>query len=247
MSSETTNDLTDIRPDDSEINGLINFDNPVVKQVWNMDPFKYQRWVHTVKAPKHIKLFESKSLESLSVYPWWMIYLVWIPFIFHQMGSESFTPYQAVSAVVGLGIWIFVEYVLHRFVFHMKTNSRLSNMVHFLIHGIHHLTPNDSNRMTFPVHFSVIIGLLLWNICMSFQHVVPTMRFILIGFTEGYLLYDTIHAQIHLHPLAFSRIPTMKLLVKHHFKHHYKSVDRNFGVSAQMFDGLFGTLGKIKE
>lgn len=41
--------------------------------------------------------------------------------------------------VMGTGIWTLVEYVIHRFIFHMKpANNYYLITLHFLLHGQHH-------------------------------------------------------------------------------------------------------------
>lgn len=42
--------------------------------------------------------------------------------------------------VLGMLIWTLVEYVIHRFLFHMKppSNSHYLIMLHFVMHGQHH-------------------------------------------------------------------------------------------------------------
>jgi hypothetical protein len=52
--------------------------------------------------------------------------------------------------IFGVFLWSFLEYFLHRFLFHAHTSSRLGNTLHFIFHGVHHLDPLDPNRLVFP-------------------------------------------------------------------------------------------------
>lgn len=46
--------------------------------------------------------------------------------------------------MIGWFMWSFIEYCIHRFVFHMKppAHNYYLIMLHFLLHGQHHKVPN---------------------------------------------------------------------------------------------------------
>jgi 4-hydroxysphinganine ceramide fatty acyl 2-hydroxylase len=49
-------------------------------------------------------------------------------------------------AASGVLVFTFVEYMLHRFIFHAEwylPDVRIIRMLHFFLHGIHHMLPND--------------------------------------------------------------------------------------------------------
>ena len=53
----------------------------------------------------------------------------------------------------GLFGWTLVEYVFHRFIFHIDgklPNHQAALTLHFLLHGIHHLIPMDHDRLVMP-------------------------------------------------------------------------------------------------
>ena len=54
--------------------------------------------------------------------------------------------------------WTFVEYTLHRFVFHYEFSSKTGQTVHFLIHGVHHEWPNDGYRLVMPLAAAALIA-----------------------------------------------------------------------------------------
>ena len=61
-------------------------------------------------------------LEPISLTPWWVIPLVWLPpnFYLFYVGFVNQSPITALSLwVMGLFIWTLVEYCLHRFLFHL--------------------------------------------------------------------------------------------------------------------------------
>lgn len=144
----------------------------------------------------------------------------------------------------GLLSWSIVEYTLHRFVFHMTTNTTMWNYVHFFAHGIHHITPNDSTRLTFPPTFSGVIALGIAQLPGIIPETTGIHSF-LAGLATGFVLYDTAHYYFH-HGDA-SWLPSFLQKQKSlHLNHHYKDDSTNFGVTSPLFDWVFGTLPKAQ-
>lgn len=59
--------------------------------------------------------------------PWWVIPSVWLPVVCWFISSSvkfGLPAYHVEAAVVGgIFLWTFIEYTLHRFLFHMKTTT----------------------------------------------------------------------------------------------------------------------------
>ena len=53
---------------------------------------------------------------------------------------------------LGVLAWTLTEYLLHRHAFHWQPdpNSSWKLVFHFLMHGLHHKTPMDGDRLVFP-------------------------------------------------------------------------------------------------
>eukprot|EP01133_Synstelium_polycarpum_P013678 gene13678-16110_t len=143
----------------------------------------------------------------------------------------------------GLFFWSFIEYILHRFVFHIKTSSYWGNFAHFFIHGIHHITPYDSTRLTFPPMFSFLIASSLWNLLQKVPQSLLDNGWntALYGGTAcGYMMYDTIHYYFHHGDIPW--LPNkLKEFKTNHLNHHYKDDNRNYGITSTVFDIVFGT------
>mmetsp|Transcript_13120 Transcript_13120/g.26635 ORF Transcript_13120/g.26635 Transcript_13120/m.26635 type:complete len:163 (-) Transcript_13120:110-598(-) len=145
-------------------------------------------------------------------------------------------------ALAGFISWLFFEYVLHRFVFHMKTTTYWGNIIHFLIHGHHHITPMDTNRVVFPPVPALLFGGPVWLGAVAAMGFEAGYAFLL-GFVIGYLHYDMTHYFIH------QTVPKSDMLKWHksrHIHHHYHHPNVNYGISNPLFDILFGTLSAAK-
>jgi sterol desaturase/sphingolipid hydroxylase (fatty acid hydroxylase superfamily) len=131
---------------------------------------------------------------------------------------------------VGLAGWTFIEYLLHRLIFHHA--PILAQM-----HERHHNSPND------------LIGTPAWASALIALVVVAAPAVALLGFdvgtaviagmVTGYLWYVFIHyAAHHWRPSRGSYLYRTRL---HHARHHFTSQAGNFGVTTAVWDRIFGT------
>jgi sterol desaturase/sphingolipid hydroxylase (fatty acid hydroxylase superfamily) len=152
----------------------------------------------------------------------------------------AFLTFMLVFAA-GLFFWTLAEYGLHRYLFHWVNDNELSKRFHFIIHGAHHLYPNDEERLLMPPLPGMILATIFFSIfyvLFSILGVVFYLWAFFPGFFIGYLLYSFLHRAIHIikPPKGFEHI------WKHHIFHHYKYPDKAFGVSTHLWDRLFGTM-----
>jgi 4-hydroxysphinganine ceramide fatty acyl 2-hydroxylase len=225
----------------------IDLDKPLITQVKNMNPNKYQEWIHNtsfISDNKDMRIFESNFFEKFSHYPWWYIWPLWAPVIilliyFGYMSCHS-VKLSILSFLLGCLFWGFLEYLIHRFLFHMKTNSTIGNLYHLFAHGIHHLSPLDSTRLTFPPIFSIFVVSLSYELLIQLNSFFPTIQIFGAGILSGFVMYDTLHYYFH-HGKPFWWNSYFTKMKSRHLNHHYKNPDKNFGVTSPLFDLLFGT------
>jgi dihydroceramide fatty acyl 2-hydroxylase len=146
----------------------------------------------------------------------------------------------AVQLVYGYLLWTFVEYWLHRLVFHLPVVGPKTARLNFLIHGVHHDYPWDETRLVFPAAASAALCVVTYA---AFRAVlgVEGMYGPFAGFVLGYVIYDETHWYVH------TRRPTTQLgrwLRREHFLHHFKDSSTRFGVSCPWLDYVFGTRPK---
>ncbi len=105
---------------------------------------------HMINPPEAI-MFETPALEFFTKTPWYVILIVWVPLIiynlfyaYHEMNYN--VPVILSFYLLGIFIWTFCEYFLHRFFFHYDEklpDNSVVILIHFLFHGIHHAFPMD--------------------------------------------------------------------------------------------------------
>ncbi len=204
-----------------------------------------------------IRLFRSDLLESLTrVHPA-IVVCIWAPVIAWFL-SETWTSRPTTgmtgatilgAVLLGLFVWTFVEYVLHRFVFHFapeRPSPWLQRLI-FLFHGIHHVQPWDKTRLVMPPSVSIPLAMLFYalfawvldSLLAAPAWLAPTFA----GFLLGYLAYDLLHYATHHLPMPS---PALRWLKRHHLLHHHATPDERFGVSSPLWDLLLGTLPRTR-
>jgi sterol desaturase/sphingolipid hydroxylase (fatty acid hydroxylase superfamily) len=203
---------------------------------------------------KSVQVFENPLLEKFTHSHPATPFVLWIPFVGWLLWRSVYVLHLNFSvlstlAVGGLFGWTFLEYFLHRFVFHYEGTHPWSQRLHFLIHGIHHVDPNDPTRLVMPPAGGIILASLLFvflRFLLGDVLAQPFFAFMLIG----YLFYDFTHFAVHhFRP----RTGVGKMLKHHHMQHHFVNPNSRWGVSSPLWDFVFGTLdsevleGKMKD
>jgi len=202
----------------------------------------------TFLAPENgtLRYFDSNLLETFSKSPWYTVPLLWIPILIFMItvainNDIKFSLFPLM--VFGFLSWCLVEYLLHRFLFHMKTSSIGMNAFHFMLHGYHHVAPMDPFRLTFPPIPALLVGAILYTVVSAFFGIGSTFG-ILSGLTVGYILYDLEHYALH-HSSFLNSISYYKKMKRHHLYHHYKNDSANFGISTMIFDTVFNSFDPV--
>jgi hypothetical protein len=103
------------------------------------------------------RLFKNNLLEAFSKVSWYVPMLLYLPVVtvslFFSFSSIKFGLVFLIF-VAGIFAWTFVEYLLHRFVFHYEPKSELGQRIHFIFHGVHHSYPRDPLRLVMPLRLA---------------------------------------------------------------------------------------------
>ena len=143
--------------------------------------------------------------------------------------------------VVGTLVFTLVEYLVHRYAFHINTDTPARARFQYMFHGVHHDFPRDKSRLAMPPVASVslaIVFFIVYRVIMG-NYGLPFTA----GFLAGYASYLCIHYSVH----AF-RPPknVFKILWSHHAIHHFQQPQAAFGVSSPLWDHIFRTMPKRK-
>ncbi|NXH40223.1 FA2H hydroxylase, partial [Dicaeum eximium] len=240
---------------------LVDWQKPLLWQVGYLGE-KYDEWVHQ-PVDRPIRLFHSDFLEFLSKTAWYVVFMVWTPVVLYlswvsytslAQGNtrlfSSFTTEYSIPVhkyyfpfifLFGMILWSLLEYLIHRFVFHMKPPASNYYLItlHFLLHGQHHKSPFDSSRLVFPpVPASLVIGFFYGVLRLLLPAVLGLAVFV--GGLCGYVIYDMMHYYLHYgSPRKGTYLYGLKA---YHVKHHFEHQKSGFGISTRFWDYPFQTL-----
>ncbi len=135
--------------------------------------------------------------------------------------------------VLGLMLWTFLEYVLHRWAFHER---KLGNFV-----AREHLEHHAKVDYFAPLAYKLALAVPIVGGIFVLGTMVTAASFasgLIIGVLTGWIVYEVIHRMIHVAgPVnAYGRWAR-----KHHLSHHFGNAKLNHGVSSPIWDYVFGT------
>jgi sterol desaturase/sphingolipid hydroxylase (fatty acid hydroxylase superfamily) len=197
---------------------------------------------------KSVRVFESDWIEAFLARAHPVTPLLWFgPIVgFAAYRTLRADPSEQLLAaplfVAGWLAWSLIEYVLHRFIFHIDAHTPKERLRAFLMHGYHHEFPDDKMRLVAPPLMSwplAVVLAVLTHWFLGGERWLPAYA----GMAVGYLAYDYIHYYTHhFRP----RRGIGKWLRSYHMLHHYDNRMSRFGVSSPLWDFVFGTYEPLK-
>jgi sterol desaturase/sphingolipid hydroxylase (fatty acid hydroxylase superfamily) len=188
------------------------------------------------------KVFKNPVLDKLT-----RTHIAWPLSIFYGLAAVllAYTFYEgfigAGASILlffgGLLVFTLVEYLIHRYTFHMEADTPKKERLQYVLHGAHHDYPKDKTRLAMPPIVSVLLAsifFLLYRLILGKLGIPFTA-----GFMAGYASYLCVHYSVH----AF---PPPKNFLKHlwinHALHHYQQSNAAYGVSSPLWDLFFKTM-----
>jgi sterol desaturase/sphingolipid hydroxylase (fatty acid hydroxylase superfamily) len=192
------------------------------------------------------RLFKNPILEAMThthiAYPLIIFYGL-------AVGLMAYTFYEGVLAatssvllfVGGFLIFTLVEYLVHRYTYHMPTPTPKRERMQYVMHGVHHDFPRDKTRLALPPLLGIALATLffLFYRLLLGTYGIPFTA----GFVAGYASYLCVHYSVHAFPPPRN---FLRILWIHHALHHYQQNDAAFGVSSPLWDVIFGTMPEKK-
>ncbi|OAA38158.1 fatty acid hydroxylase [Beauveria brongniartii RCEF 3172] len=227
---------------------FLDLSKPLFPQIW-YGGFSKDFYLDQVHRPRHYKGGDSAPLfgnflEPLTKTAWWVVPSLWLPFVaygLHKAAEGLPVLHVAGHWVFGVFFWTFIEYFLHRFLFHLDgylPDNRVFITLHFLLHGIHHYLPMDKYRLVMPPTLLVVLATPFWKLShVVFSHSWYAATAVFCGGIFGYICYDLTHYFLHHEDLPL----WYKQLKKYHLQHHFLDYELGFGVTSKFWDKIFGT------
>ncbi|ETI23887.1 hypothetical protein G647_05694 [Cladophialophora carrionii CBS 160.54] len=247
-SEEDLSKETDLNQD-WKTHKFLDLNRPLFPQML-FSKFSKEFYLQQIHRPRHYKGGDSAPLfgnflEPLSKTAWYVVPSLWLPPVIYgsYLGITNLT-YTAEGVgywCLGLFLWTLVEYLLHRFLFHLDyylPDHPVFLTLHFLLHGIHHYLPMDKYRLVMPPTLFLVLATPFYKLAHAvFWYNWYAAITVFSGGIFGYICYDCTHYWLHHHQLpAFVRE-----LKKYHLAHHYQDFELGFGVTSKFWDYIWGT------
>lgn len=201
----------------------------------NLTPEQYEEWVYSNKTEhvNEVRLYKTRFWNILLTKSPPFLPLAFWPFVIYYLATP-FTSIRFAWISVGFILWFPIEYLFHRFLFHLPVIRSRSQKFHFFLHGIHHVAPSDLWHVFSPIHELGIQAILVWMIFNILQLSDPNA--LICGILINYIRYDSIHYLIHAYtPTEISKIPFVGNYLKqcsiHHRQHHFSNPGKHFTIS----------------
>lgn len=227
-------------------------DTLTLYDVWEMPIVYYNRWVYQPKPRRSRVVLLPGALDALTKCPWYVVLVFWVValalFILPERSLLSLLPFFPPIAISYWFLWPLVEHTLHEVVFHRVPSSHPEKLLHFLLHGVHHVVPSDGMRLVMPVVASVPIATAIWlGLWFVTAGSLDVSRALLAGVILGYIQYDMTHYALHaftpkqFESLLYKWVPLESVvrslsarfasLHRNHSSHHFVDHQRHFEVS----------------
>ena len=190
------------------------------------------------------KLFNNPVLEALSrthiAVPLTVFFSYSAGLLYWSVTHTSLSAGMTVGMFfLGMLVFTWVEYNIHRYIFHLAPTTPKRAQFQYTMHGVHHEFPKDKTRLAMPPLLSITLATML---LLVFRLILGDFTFsFLPGFLVGYAMYLSVHYMVHAYqpPKNF-----LKVLWVNHAVHHYKDGEIVFGVSSPLWDYIYGTMGE---
>jgi sterol desaturase/sphingolipid hydroxylase (fatty acid hydroxylase superfamily) len=142
----------------------------------------------------------------------------------------------------GWFVFSWVEYNVHRYLFHIPITTESRKKFQYTMHGVHHHHPKDKDRIAMPPLLSITLATIFLIV---FRFILGDYAFsFTAGFLVGYGSYLLVHYLVHIH-----RPPknVFRQLWINHGIHHYRDGEIIFGVSSPLWDYIYGTMNRKAE
>ena len=152
-----------------------------------------------------------------------LIVLAGIAFLSVQGSRQRLLGFLAVGA--GLFVWTILEYGVHRLLFHGA--GYFARM-----HGVHHRRPLEMFGTPSWVSLAILLVGIFGPGCFFLGFAAGSG--FTIGISVGFFWYITVHHAIHYWPMPQSAY--LRVVRRHHERHHYAGRAGNFGVTTPLWD-----------
>lgn len=188
------------------------------------------------------RLFKSPVLEALTkthiAVPLVMFYGIGLGTVAWSLAAFRLGPLSVLAVfLAGAFFFTLIEYLVHRYFYHMGADTPKKARLQYVFHGVHHDHPRDKKRLALPPVLSLVVAAMFVGL---FRLLLGIHGYAFAGgFMTGYATYLLAHYAIHVYTPPKN---ILGVIWKHHNLHHFVGDNGAFGVSSPLWDHVFGTM-----
>jgi sterol desaturase/sphingolipid hydroxylase (fatty acid hydroxylase superfamily) len=146
------------------------------------------------------------------------------------------------ALLVGCLYWSFIEYAIHRWIYHGRHQNAAWKYFIDSFHIYHHRNLEDPRVLTAGPLMMLPIGVLLVGPLLILDLDFATA--VALGFLGAYAFYEWVHFGIHRFAHPERDRAYLRYIRRFHMYHHDRAWNKNFGNTSELWDRIFGTYEK---
>jgi 4-hydroxysphinganine ceramide fatty acyl 2-hydroxylase len=184
--------------------------------------------------PQLVKYFAARNPVHLLL----LVLPLWLFMVYSTFSRDFAWETTFIGIFFGVVYWTFLEYAIHRWLYHTPFKSRFLQYFLGSFHQYHHKDMSDHRvlnagfLMVYFVTPTVLSPLLL--VTQDLQ----LLSSLAVGLFSGHYFYEWVHYTLHLDKFETGYL---NYIQKYHFHHHDKAPLKNFGNTSHIWDLVFGT------
>ncbi len=188
--------------------------------------------------PELIKYFASVNPIHL------FLYVLPVVLVISSVMNSYNMNFSVIFFLFGMIYWTFLEYLIHRYLYHSHFKNRIVNYFIGSFHLYHHANLKDHRVLNSGLLMILIVAPTVVAPFLLFLNLSQVLS-IMLGLSSFYYIYECVHYLIHYREY---RSGYMAYIQKYHMQHHQHSPNKNFGNTSHIWDLLLGTYDpKYKE
>lgn len=184
--------------------------------------------------PLLVKYFASRNPVHLLIF-----FLPLITFFLYHSLSRSTSSLQT-AALIGSGVlyWTFLEYVIHRFLYHVNYPTKLLNYFWGSFHQYHHQDMSDHRVLNAGFLMMYVVTPVVLTPLLLLTRDLQILASVGAGLAIAHYSYEWVHYTLH---LKVYETGYLGYIQRYHFHHHDHSPKKNFGNTSHFWDVVFRT------
>ncbi len=184
--------------------------------------------------PELVKYFASKNPGHLFLF----VLPLWYLSIKSMAVSDVSSGTMVFTFIIGVIYWTFLEYGIHRWLYHTHFKTRILSYFLGSFHLYHHKEVGDRRVYNSGFLMIYLVTPVVISPFLLVTRDLGILAALILGLSTAYFIYECVHFLIHYKKFQSGY---MGYIQSYHFHHHDKAPNKNFGNTSHLWDLLLGT------